>query len=219
MVHIYYHIYAIEGVESIIDEQIALIQKHFDFPYNLNIGISIAHENVSSKNVIEKIYGFNKANYKIRDIRCKGNEFTTLDLIEEDKNNFSDDDYIFYFHTKGASKQYDSLYQNIKSWRGLMNYFNVEKVKNVFKIFEKTEFNTYGVLYSYIGNSKLYSGNFWWAKADYIKTINLEGIKLNRAAAETKYIQSGKGFNPFSPYDVKDINHYEINFKREEYAK
>jgi hypothetical protein len=74
-------------------------------------------------------------------------------------------------------------------------------------------------LYSYVRNCKLYSGNFWWAKADYIKSINLEGIKLNRAAAETKYIQSGKGFNPFSPYDVKDINHYEINFKREEYAK
>jgi hypothetical protein len=31
MVHIYYHIYAIDGVEEIIDEQLSLIEKHFDF--------------------------------------------------------------------------------------------------------------------------------------------------------------------------------------------
>jgi hypothetical protein len=47
MVHIYYHIYAIDGVESIIDEQYNLIKKHFEFPYNLNIGISIGEDNHS----------------------------------------------------------------------------------------------------------------------------------------------------------------------------
>ncbi len=46
MVHIYYHIYAIEGVEEIIDEQLFLIEKHFDFPYILNVGISIAENNI-----------------------------------------------------------------------------------------------------------------------------------------------------------------------------
>ena len=104
MVHIYYHIYAIDGVESIIDEQLTLIQKFFQFPYTLNIGISIANENVTSKYIIEKIYGYNKSEYKIKDIRCKGNEFVTLDLIETDKDTFKDEDYVFYFHTKGASK-------------------------------------------------------------------------------------------------------------------
>ena len=59
MIHVYYHIYAIDGVESIIDEQLGLLDKHFDFPYILNVGISIANENVPSKNIIEKIYKFN----------------------------------------------------------------------------------------------------------------------------------------------------------------
>ena len=75
MVHIYYHIYAIEGVEEIIDEQLSLIEKHFDFPYTLNVGISIANENVSTTSILEKI----KPN--LRDVRNKGNEWTTLDLI------------------------------------------------------------------------------------------------------------------------------------------
>ena len=32
MVRIYYHIYSIDGVESIIDEQLSLMEKHFNLP-------------------------------------------------------------------------------------------------------------------------------------------------------------------------------------------
>jgi hypothetical protein len=218
MVHIYYHIYAIDGVESIIDEQLNLIKNHFDFPYILNIGISLANDKIS-------IYDFLKKYSNIRDVRANGNEWVTLDLIRKDSKKFGDSDFILYLHTKGASKQSQPNYENIITWRHLMNYFNIEKVKNVFKIFDKTEYNTYGVLYGEIYDSllktdwKLYSGNFWWAKASYLKTINLEDIKLNRAAAETKYIQSGQNWKPYSAYNVDVTNHYNINFKREEYAK
>jgi hypothetical protein len=220
MVHVYYHIYAVEGVESIIDEQINLIQKHFDFPYTLNVGISIANENISSKTIIEKFYNFNKPNYIIRDIRCKGNEFVTLDLIMEDKDKLSDTDYILYIHTKGASKQKEAVYENVKSWRRMMQYFLIEKHKSVFRIFDNTDFNTYGVLLSQIGNFKLhYSGNFWWMKPKYAKTLDLTGIKANRSAAEVNFIQNGTEWNPYSPYNNDVINNYEIYFKREEYAK
>jgi hypothetical protein len=209
MVHVYYHIYAIDGVESIIDEQLNLIKNHFDFPYILNIGVSIADENVSTTNIVEKI----KSN--LRDVRSKGNEWTTLDLIRHDSEKFGDSDYILYIHTKGASKQNDFQYSNIISWRHLMNYFNIEKVKNVFKLFEKTEFNTYGVMF----NGRFYSGNFWWAKGDYLKTINLDGLRLNRAAAETNYIQNGKDWKPYSPYNNESNDDYGTHFKREEYSK
>ncbi len=220
MVYIYYHIYAIDGVESIIDEQLKLIQTHFNFPFILNVGISIANENVSSKEIIEKFYKFNKPNYKIRDIRCKGNEFVTLDLIEEDKNIFKDSDYILYIHTKGASKQKEAVYKNIKTWRELMNYFNIEKVKSVIKIFEKSDFNTYGVLYSELANWKLYSGNFWWMKGSYAKTISLDSVKRNnRFYAETQFVSMGENWNPYSPYNRTGENHYDIEFKKEEYAK
>ena len=209
MVHIYYHIYAIDGVEEIIDEQLSLIEKHFDFPYILNVGISIAENNISTTSILEKI----KPN--LRDIRSKGNEWTTLDLIRNDAEKFGDSDYILYIHTKGASKQSDNRYENIISWRHLMNYFNIEKVKNVFKLFEKTEFNTYGVILK----GHFYSGNFWWARGSYLKTINLENIKLNRFAAETNYIQCGKNWKPYSPYNNEMDNDYETYFKKEEYSK
>ena len=55
MVYVYYHIYAIDGVESIIDEQLSLIESNFSFPFILNIGISIPTENISNLNLLKKI--------------------------------------------------------------------------------------------------------------------------------------------------------------------
>jgi hypothetical protein len=214
MVHIYYHIYAIDGVESIIEEQLSLIKKHINCPYILNIGISIADENKSILNILNIL---DKS--KIRDVRAKGHEFITLDLIENDKNKFGDSDYILYFHTKGASKQLDKQYDNIISWRHLMNYFNIEQCKKVFNILEKTEYNTYGVLYSVLAKNKLYSGNFWWSTGKYIKTINIDAVKKNRYNAEINYIQNGVDWKPYSSYNRQGENHYSILFKREEYAK
>jgi len=222
MVHVYYHIYAIDGVESIIDEQLNLIKKHFDFPYILNVGISIADENKSISNILDIL---DKS--KIRDVRAKGHEFVTLDLIQKDREKFGESDYILYIHTKGASKLDDKDYSNIKTWRELMNYFNIEKCKNVLKIFEKSEYNTYGVLLGNAGKWKLYSGNFWWAKASYLKTINIDESELKtRFDAECKYIQMGINWKPYSAYTNPGdylgsykINHYKIKFKRKEYAK
>jgi hypothetical protein len=209
MVHIYYHIYAIDGVESIVDEQLSLIENNFDFPYILNVGISIANENISTIQLLDKI----KSN--LRDIRSKGNEWTTLDLIRNDAQKFGDSDYILYIHTKGVSKQNDYRYQNIISWRHLMNYFNIQKVKNVFKLFEKTDFNTYGVLFK----ENFYSGNFWWAKGSYLKTINLENKKLNRFAAELQYIQNGENWKPYSAYNTETKDDYAVYFKKEDYIR
>lgn len=207
MVHIYYHIYAIDGVESIVDEQINLMKTHFDFPYILNVGISIANDNESISYLFEKFDN-------VRDVRAKGNEFVTLDILEKDVDKFGDSDYILYLHTKGASKQDN---QNVISWRQLMNYFNIEKCKNIFKIFEKTSYNTYGVLLGNAGKWKLYSGNFWWAKASYLKTIQMDGVRRNRFNAEVDYIQNGTDWKPYSPYNKEGENHYLIEFKRKEY--
>lgn len=219
MVHVYYHIYAVDGVESIINEQLSLIEKHFNFPYILNVGISIANDNSTNDKIIEKFYNYSKPNYRIRDIRCGGNEFVTLDLIEKDIQKFGDTDYILYIHTKGASKQNDMNYKNIISWRHLMNYFNIEKVNYVFEVFEKTDYNTYGCLLT--NTIKLhYSGNFWWSTSSYIKTLNFEDIKkTNRFQAELNYISNGKNWKPYSDYSIKQKNYYLIKFNRNEYEK
>ena len=213
MVYIYYHIYAVDGVEQIINEQLDLIKKHFDFPYILNVGISIGIQNYSTSNLFKMFDN-------IRDIRAFGNEFTTLDLIEEDKEKFGDSDYILYIHTKGASKINDVYYSNLIDWRHLMNYFNIERIKDVFKIFEKTKFNTYGINFHSPAayESKLaYFGNFWWAKSNYIKTINMENVdKSVRVNSEFAFIQNGMDWKPFCAFN-SDINHYYTPYPKEKY--
>jgi len=227
MIHIYYHIYVFDSTEEIVKEQISLIEKYFDFPYILNIGISISHHDYPCQKVLETIYNFNNSNIKIRDVIAMGDEWTTLDLIEKDKDKFGDSDYILYIHTKAASRiKQSENYQRYSTWRHLMNYFNIEKCKNVFKIFEKTIYNTYGVLFESVGKYReypktveIYSGNFWWAKASYLKSIKIDGIKKTRYDAEVNYIQNGKDWKPYSPYNREGQNHYLIQFNRKEYAK
>lgn len=219
MVRVYYHIYAVDGIEEIIDEQLSLIEAHFNFPYILNIGISIGNDNIANEWIYNRILKNPKPNWKIRDIRAGGHEFVTLDLIEKDKQKFGNSDYILYLHTKGASKINTTEYDNIQSWRKVMNYFNIERVDNVFQIFQRSDFNTYGILYTSIANWRIYSGNFWWMTGEYARSLKLENLRKSRTNAETNFIQNGEGWKPYSPYDRDNENHYLINFKREDYIR
>jgi hypothetical protein len=215
MVRAYYHIYAVDGVESIIDEQLYLINKHFTFPYILNIGINVDRENKKISNIISKLIDYDKRNYLIRDIRIGVPEFTTLDLILDDVELMNDDDKVFYLHTKGASKINATNYNNIVDWRNLLMYFNVERVLDIFEAF-KTDYNTFGCLFKEFGNLKIYDGNFWWAKGEYIKTLNLESIRKNKANAEMSFIQKGENWKPYTIYN-SNVEHYHNPYPKEKY--
>jgi hypothetical protein len=200
MIRIYYHIYAIDGVESIIEEQLSLIEKHFNFWYILNICICLSEENASVDNIVKLINKHNRLNQiVVCDIKDECNEFLTLDLIESHKSTFDDTDIVFYLHTKGASKQKSDEYKEILIWRNRMHNANIINHNYVFDLFNNTNFNTYGLLLENV-NNLIYSGNFWWSKGKYIKTINIENIEKNRWNAELQYIQNGTNWNPYSEY-------------------
>ena len=217
MIRIYYHIYAVDGVESIMDEQLSLLERHFDFPYLLNIGISVSGDNKNISNVFKKLNEYTN-NYTVRDVRVNASEFPTLDSILDDIDIIKNDDYIFYFHTKGASKLSDKTYKNIEDWRKLMMYFNVERIKDVFNVFTKTDYNTFGCLFHNdpIFGLKIYSGNFWWAKGSYIKTLNLDEVKRSRTNAEFRFIQMGNEWKPYTIYD-SNVNHYLEPYSQHKY--
>lgn len=219
MVHIYYHIYGVLNVDHIINEQLSLIEQHFKFPHILNIGVSIGSRNEPNTWLWDLLYNTSKPNYRIRDVRSNGNEFVTIDLIENDRYKFGNDDYILYLHTKGASKIDTENYEILEAWRHYMNYFNIEKVSNVFKVFEKTDYNTYGCNFIQEAKTPHYSGNFWWAKADFIKTIDVKDINKNiRFDAEVNYLTNGLNWKPYSPHN-SNVNNYKVKLKRADYAK
>jgi hypothetical protein len=225
MVHVYYHIYAINNVEEIVEEQINLIKKYFNFDYILNIGVSISvNQDTSEEYDIKNLLKILPVSPRI--IKVNGQEFMTLYMMRDDSKIFKDTDFIFTLHTKGvtSTKLYPQQRENIISWRNIMQYFNIEKVDYVFDILNNTNYNTYGILYvSYLYNDiphKFYAGNFWWGKGSYIKTLKMEGIREeDRMDAEVRVIQSGDNWKPFSPYNKNVYSHYTLYFDPNEYRK
>lgn len=185
MIRIYYHVYAIDNVDEIIDEQLALLNK-INEPFKLTVGLSVSNESYNYNYLLDKI------NPKI--VKHGENEFLTLNLIELDE--IEDDDYIFYFHTKGASKLNSNLYKKESIWRQLLNYTLIIQYQNAIKNLK--EYNTFGYQLEELDNGiDIYSGNFWWSTGKYIKTINTENIdKSNRCNAELNFIQNGKDWKP-----------------------
>ena len=112
----------------------------------MNVGISIPFQNKDISKILENVYKYAKSNYAIRDVRYKSSEFVTLDLIENDCKNgiIKDDDFVLYLHSKGASYIDRDIkrFENTQSWRRIMEYFLIEKHKDVFNIFNKTDFIT-----------------------------------------------------------------------------
>ena len=186
MIRIYYHVYGVDDVDKIIDEQLTLLNEIKE-PFKLTVGLSVSNESYNYDNLLNKI--------KPNIIKYGDNEFLTLNLIQLD--NIEDDDFIFYFHTKGASKINTGLYELESNWRKHLSYYLITKYVEVIKNLK--EYNTFGYQLEQLDNGiDIYSGNFWWATGKYIKTINTDDVdKTDRYNAELKFIQNGENWNPF----------------------
>ena len=161
MVRIYYNIFAKQGVLPIVEEQISLIEKHFNFDYELNIGICLENE----IKVLDDICHFLRNKKRIIiDLQTAHSEWCTLNLIEGDKEKFQDSDIIIYIHTKGITHFDKSNYNSIVTWRQMMNYFLLEKIDNIKKILDNKNYNVYGVSkheYDWDKPFWFMTGNFW----------------------------------------------------------
>lgn len=186
MIKIYYHVYAIENVETIVEEQLSLLQR-IKQPMELKIGLSVCRPDFDYRSLLNLI--------SPHVINYEDNEFLTLNLILGDE--IKDEDFVFYLHTKGASKMNTPLYEVESHWRGLMNENLITNYKGV--ITKLKHHNTYGFLLEELeGGRDIYSGNFWWATGTYVKTIDLTGVDpKNRYNAELNFIQRGKNWNPY----------------------
>jgi hypothetical protein len=186
MIRIYYHVYGVDDVDKIIDEQLTLLNEIKE-PFKLTVGLSVSNESYDYNGLLDKI--------SPSILKYGENEFLTLNLIQQD--DIEDDDYIFYFHTKGASKINTGLYELESNWRKNLNYYLITKYTEVIRNLK--EYNTFGYQLEELDNGiNIYSGNFWWSTGKYIKTINTDDVdKTDRYNAELKFIQNGENWNPF----------------------
>jgi len=113
-------------------------------------------------------------------------EFQTLKILKSESTNALPVFYGFYIHTKGVSYPGN---EGGKYWRDYMNYYILtnwkEAVLNLSKGYE-----VYGVKLQTIrdlpAKKMHYSGNFFWFKSEYAKTLpNIDSLdQKNRFEAE-----------------------------------
>jgi hypothetical protein len=172
---IFYHICAIGDYEQVVKEQINLIISSglINIIDKLYYGILGEVENIDhiiQHSKIEKLY-HNK------DIRLY--EIPTINKLYE--FSLTNDAYVLYIHSKGVTNK---LYNGINGqyyWRQLMNYYNIEKYNICINLLKK--YNTCGINL----NNANYSGNFWWATTDYLKTLDKLSDNINTSEIKINY--------------------------------
>lgn len=178
---------------------------------NLNDGFSIFEKQLKKikkckiYECIKKIYVCWLGEYEERNItnnkieiinlgkNIKYYEFLTINKIKEIIDKDSKDYKILYLHNKGTRKAGNE--DVIKSWRNMMEYFLIEQA--LYCYINLNHFDTIGCNvinqgennYSNVNNKHNlhYSGNFWWSRSSYIKTLNL--LKVDNENMEEKRFQ------------------------------
>ena len=131
-------------------------------------------------------------------------EIPTINLIYAFSCNH-DNVKLLYLHTKGISYNDTYIKQNIIDWTDMMLYFLVKEYENC--IYLLNLYETIGCNYSKEPKYH-FSGNFWWANTNYIKT--LYKIKSGIRHDAEWWILSN---NPkYSILHNSNINHYESNY-------
>jgi len=96
---------------------------------------------------------------------------------------------VFYFHTKGATQEDTYKNFNVQKWRYYLEYFNVHKWKDCVAALENTDtagvelIRKTGLINQDTGITEWeenhhYSGNYWWANAEYINRLDSNYLYL-----------------------------------------
>lgn len=168
---IYYHIAELGEWENIVKEQLDQIHASGLYGRCQEIRVSFLGE---KHNIIKYIRGKVKLIYHSPNI--KEYEHPTINSLLMFAQGCCQEHYILYIHTKGNSRKNNI---HVHNWRRMMMYYLVDNYQKCLPYLET--YDTIGCnlrpargYYCKIKNETHnyhYSGNFWWSKTSYIKTL------------------------------------------------
>lgn len=191
---VFYHIYQSNDWQKIVDEQYSLLKQSRLLDYSNKFLVGINGDlpvNIPEANIFRN-------NGKDED--------GTLQLLL--KHALSASSPVLYIHTKGAYHSGETS----DDWRKMMNYFCVEKWENALIALNENSAvgcNLQKEPYPH------FSGNFWWAKPQYISTCDSFLLYTDDRMDRERFIGSGIG-NLKSLFDSK-TDHYLNRFPQENY--
>jgi hypothetical protein len=132
---------------------------------------------------------------------------------------------VLYFHTKGVSKES----MNAESWRLMMEYFVIDRWKECVEYLN--DYDIVGSNLKVLGpttwsdgtqtwekaGTQHFVGNFWWANASYVNTLDDEFLKSDFRLDREFWIGTGDG-KMKSLYQPEDYEPYTYFYQEKDYV-
>ena len=96
------------------------------------------------------------------------NEADTLNFMLKKAEEYEDNTPMLYLHTKGASHTHPIMKKNIGAWVRYLDLYTINKWEECLDGLEEND--AAGGLYE-SSDPKHFSGNFFWANSEYIKSL------------------------------------------------
>lgn len=206
-----YHIFCAPGWQSLVKDQMESLRSSGLWAATKKLFVSCIISKDSDMGELRSIMGPDEKWEVIAVGKDKTKfEFPALNFIQ----GFCRDHkcLVYYFHTKGISlmsttnhsRDYRKFKRNVTAWRKMMEYFVFDRWQVAVNVLMEG-YDTYGTLKldpPYTRHSH-YSGNFWWARSEYLTQLAVldEKKRKDRFKAEM-WILSGRG-RFFSTFDNK----------------
>jgi len=164
---LYYHFYIPNTPshwELLLYEQLDCIEgSELHHHCEVEICVSSNQENYKKLQQNIKFYSFLKSTWFDTNIEEYKNHYegTTLLKLYDECENYQN---VGYIHSKGAV----TLTKYVNKWRKVLEYAILEKYQDNFNALE-SGYDVSGIFW--IHNYQYFSGNFWWARSSYIKTL------------------------------------------------
>lgn len=179
------------------------LMDYLDIIFIINIGNPLINKFLSYK----KIYIINYSR------KIDLYEIPTINLIYK-FSTYNPNINILYLHTKGISHHANTNTNiNITDWTEMMLYFLVDKYTCCIDLLNKENYDTVGCNYQSKPHNH-YSGNFWWAKSNYIIKLN-KIITTIRHDAEWWILSNNQV--KYNCIHNSNINHYDNPYPKTNY--
>lgn len=188
-----YHVLLETGWQSLVSSQIKCLKDSGLLDASKKFFVSCIAEDEADVEQLKRLIDSDKMEMIFLGSDPKKYEYPALEYIKELSE--KEDCLIYYFHSKGISYQsvnkhdhvFLSFKHKIEAWTDMLQYFIFDKWHVAVNVL-LSGYDTYGCYLWPPEKPTMYSGNFWWARSEYIRKLpdfNADVISANRFYSET----------------------------------
>ena len=167
-IQVYYHVFATGDWREIVSDQVTKISFSglYDMADSINCFVLADDHHTIRK--VSSLFADWGEKYKVRATDVDNSSYERFTLLKMQEM-MAPDEKALYLHSKGVTYDKNDRHAlNVYWWRTYLEYFLIKEHATCVKLLD--HYDSVGVnLKELAGNH--YSGNFWWVRGDYFKTL------------------------------------------------